>query len=252
MHGSKKLSVSQAYTRGWQILCEHPLFFVIIVLLVFAIGVVGGSLLNLATTSTLTDSLSLLSLVVLFSGLFVALVGELFKFGLKKIGLRLIRGASVSYDHLLSSYTRGLRYLVCLVLFNLIVFGLPLLVLSAGLNLTATNLVFTAGTTAGSLILAVTIGLGGFLALVLHLYPYVLLDNPGSIVEVFNDAWTLTDNARFDLVVFYAVAVLLNLVGAMILGAGLLITIPLTVIAQADVYQQLRKHTFSFETNHDQ
>jgi hypothetical protein len=251
MNISKKLSVSQAYTRGWSVFRQRPLFFVSVMLLIFAVGAVGGSLLDIAVPSATRGSVSLLALVVLFSALFVVLVSELFKFGLKKICLRLVRDSSVSYEHLVSSYTRGTRYVVCLLIFNLIVLGVPLLVLSAGLSLTATDLVSIAGTTAGAVALAVVIGLGGFLALVLHLYPYVLLDNPGSIRQIFNDAWTLTDNARFDLVIFYAVAALLNFVGALVFGVGLLITIPLTIIAQADVYQQLRKHTFSFDTTDD-
>jgi len=177
----------------------------------------------------------------------IAITSELLEFGFKKIALRSIRKVSFSYSDIFVSYSRGLRYLISLVAFNLLIFGLPLLILQAGLLVTGTNILVVAGTLTGSIVMAIMLGLSGYLALLFHLYPYILLDRSGGILPTLEDAWTLTDDARFDLVIFYTVAVILNVVGLLIFGIGLLVTIPITIIAQADVYQQLSTHSFSHD-----
>jgi len=245
MDTKKKLSVSKAYTRGFDLVRSRAGFFLALMLVIAALGVVGGYLFDLAVSAYVNGVGSYLLLVVLFSGVFITLADELFKFGLRKIALRLDRGASAGYEHILVSYKRGVRYLICFVFFDVVVFGLPLVMLKVSLSFTEAGIASIADTVSGLIVVCTLIGLSGFLALIFHLYPYVLLDDQTGIQHTFRESWMLTDGAKFDLIIFYGVALLLNAVGFACFGVGLLVTVPITVVAQADVYQQLRKHTFS-------
>jgi hypothetical protein len=247
MNTLKKLSVSKAYTSGLDRLKDNPLFFVTIMMLVLAVAIVSSSLFGVSSNPFVIESSFWLAGALFVFGLGVAVTGELFEFGVKKIALQSVRKAPISYDDIIVSRSQGLRYLVSFIIFNLLVFGLPIAIFQAGLWITGTSLIAVVSTQTGSLVVAIMLGLSGYLALLFHLYPYVLLDRSQSILMVFQDAWTLTAGTRFDLVVFYIVAVILNVAGLLLFGVGLLITVPITIIAQANVYQQLATQSFTHD-----
>jgi uncharacterized membrane protein len=210
-------------------------------------GLIGSWMLDALSSGSLVGVQAAFTAVVAVAGLVLSVCGQVFKLGFKHIGLRLARTLGTDWEDMLVSVHTAVRYIVGTILFNLLVVGIPVgIVWLAGVG-TGINFWQVAGTTAGSLTVAVVAGLAGYLALIFHLYPFVLLDRDYGVVRAFHVAWSLTEGAIFELVIFYAVVLALNLVGALLLGIGLLVTIPITILAQAHAYKQLTENTFDHD-----
>jgi uncharacterized membrane protein len=206
----------------------------------------GSWLLELLLAGTFTGFMAVLTTVSIAIAIGLVVYGKVLELGFKKVALQLVRGDDTSLKDLVVSVHQGTRYIVGVLLFNALVVGIPAGIIALASTGTTAEFLQVANTMAGSLALAVVLGLGGYLALIFHFFPYVLLDQNYGVVQAFHVSWSITENAIFDLVVFYAVALLLNIVGAFMLMVGLLITVPITILAQAHVYQQLSKATFSY------
>jgi uncharacterized membrane protein len=246
MHDNKKLSVSAAFTAAGKQLLRQPLFLIGVMFLVAGVGLVGSWLLDTLTSSTFSGVFAVLMTIIAAVGSGFVVYGKVLELGFKKIALQLVRGDEADFEDIFVSIHQGVRYIVGVILFNILVVGIPVAIIALAISGTTTELLLLADTTAGSLALAVVLGLAGYLALIFHLFPFVLLDQNYGVVKSFHTAWSITENAIFDLIIFYGVAFLLNLIGAVVFMVGLLITVPLTVLAQAHAYQQLSKGTFSY------
>ncbi len=94
---------------------------------------------------------------------------------------------------------------------------------------------------------AVVIGLvllvvPGILLLVrLQMIPFLILDGRANALGAITGSWQLTRGHTVELLVFDIVLVALNFAGAMLFGIGLLLTMPIAVVALAHVYLQLQE-----------
>ncbi len=88
-------------------------------------------------------------------------------------------------------------------------------------------------------VLVVFVGLG-FL-----FYAYALVDREVGPIDALKESWNLTSESRLSLLVFLIVLGLLNLLGLLLLGVGLLATIPISMIAFAHVYRALENNRSS-------
>ncbi len=246
MFDDKKLSVSAAFTTAGRQFYRRPFFCIGLMLIIALTGMLGSWLIEVFLAGALIDLLGVFMAVIAIGGIGFAIYSKVLELGFKKIALQLIRGDDSSFRDIIVTVHQGVRYIVGVILFNLLVVGIPVGVVWLASTGTAADLLQVANTTAGSLALAVVLGLGGYLALIFHLFPFVLLDQNYGVVQSFHVAWSITENAIFDLVIFYGVVLLLNLIGALLFMVGLLVTVPITVLAQAHVYQQLSEATFSF------
>jgi multisubunit Na+/H+ antiporter MnhG subunit len=61
-------------------------------------------------------------------------------------------------------------------------------------------------------------------------------------MESFERSTKLTDGQKWPLLGFFIVAAIANIIGAILLVVGLLITIPVTMIAFAHIYLKLKAH----------
>jgi uncharacterized membrane protein len=246
MHDNKKLSVSAAFTAAGKQFLSRPIFLFGVMLAVVGVGLVGSWLLDTLTTTTFSGVFAALMTIVAAIGAGFVVYSKVLELGFKKIALQLVRGDESNFNNIVVSVHQGARYIVGVILFNLLVIGIPLGIIALASSGTTTELLLLAETTAGSLALAVVLGLAGYLALIFHFFPFVLLDQNYGVVESFHTAWSITENAIFDLIIFYGVVFLLNLIGALLFMVGLIVTIPITVLAQAHAYQQLSEGTFIF------
>ncbi|MEK9173862.1 MAG: hypothetical protein AAB845_01190 [Patescibacteria group bacterium] len=73
------------------------------------------------------------------------------------------------------------------------------------------------------------------------LLPYVFVDQKLGWQEALKEASRLSDGDRWNLLGFVALLVLMNIVGALLLVVGLLVSIPVSAIAMAMVYEHLKK-----------
>lgn len=246
MQNQKKLSVSQAFTAAGKQFYQRPLFCVGILLFVTLVGFVGVWSFLVLKPDMVPSELVVFVAIAMAVSIGLIVYSKVLELGFKKIALLLIRGNNASFHDIRVTVHQGVRYIIGVLLFNFIVVGVPSAAILLAATGTGTDLMQVANTAAGSLALAVIVGLGSYLALIFHFFPYVILDQNYGIVQSLHVAWSITENALFDLVIFYGVAFLLNVIGALLVGVGLLATIPVTVLAQAHAYQQLSETTFSF------
>jgi uncharacterized membrane protein len=68
---------------------------------------------------------------------------------------------------------------------------------------------------------------------------YLIVDRQLGPIEALKESKVITDGSKWHLFLFSMVIALLNIIGAVCLGVGLLITIPVTLMASVYVYRQL-------------
>ncbi len=71
-------------------------------------------------------------------------------------------------------------------------------------------------------------------------FGYFILDQKSEPKEALKDSARITDGARWKIFGFLIVLTVLNIIGAMLFGIGLLVTIPVTILSSAFVYQKLK------------
>lgn len=82
---------------------------------------------------------------------------------------------------------------------------------------------------------------GIYLAVRLKFFPYVLLENPNAKLEdLISMSYSVTKGYFWKIVLFSIMLALLNLCGAILLGIGLLVTIPISLFATAHFYDKMK------------
>lgn len=84
---------------------------------------------------------------------------------------------------------------------------------------------------------------GIYLAVRLQFYKFLVIENKNkSPTEILKESYKMTEGHFWELFSFIIVIVVINLIGAIPFGLGLIITIPLSVIASAVLYKKLLPH----------
>ncbi|MCS7298274.1 MAG: hypothetical protein NZ611_08710 [Bacteroidia bacterium] len=77
------------------------------------------------------------------------------------------------------------------------------------------------------------------LAFLLLTYPYFIIDKGMDILSAFQSSIRLSLTNSAIVLGFFAIVIGINLLGALLCGIGLLVTIPFTLIAMAGLYKEL-------------
>lgn len=143
--------------------------------------------------------------------------------------LRLSRGQIVNFSNLFEDLSGGklVQYLIMMIVTTVfMVFGLLLLIVP-----------------------------GVILGLMMSFTAFVLMDEPKDISWKSNAFWramkqskSLSKGEKWSLLGFFFVALGLNILGALAFGFGLIITIPVTVIALAYIYDSLKNRDLPNQT----
>jgi len=89
---------------------------------------------------------------------------------------------------------------------------------------------------------------GVFLAIRLGFFPYAIVDGGAGPVEALQKSWEITKGSFWHLFGLGIALALVNMVGVIALGIGLLVTVPTTAIAMAYVYRRLPERAPASET----
>lgn len=96
---------------------------------------------------------------------------------------------------------------------------------------------FIAGFLAGMVFLVVP---GFYIAGRLVFFPFAMAREGESLVAGFRSSLALTEGAGRDMAKLFALVFALNLVGATLMGIGLVVTIPVSMLALAHVYRAIK------------
>jgi uncharacterized membrane protein len=201
-------SLQEAFTFGWAKTKQHY-WFVVLTFLIGAIITVSTSRIHLLN-----------SIVILLVGLSIA-----------SISLQMSRDTPFSFIDLfnpLLSPEKVLKYLILAI-----VYLIPAIISAVALFRTPAHW--------GSLFVIIP---SLYIAVRFKFFPYVVIDNEHATVkELIKMSFKLTNNHFWKIFLFLCVAAVINLIGAFTI-VGLLVTIPVTVLATSQVYNKLKEHSF--------
>jgi uncharacterized membrane protein len=140
------------------------------------------------------------------------LLGALMMMGIIRIVLKFVDGGKAPFKELWVSFDRFWSYLGASVLYILIVIGGLCLLIVPGI------------------MWAIRFGY----------YGYFVIDGKSGVMDALRRSAALTNGAKMDLFVFALAMLGINLLGAICLGVGVLVTIPLTWLAFGYVYRRLQ------------
>ena len=196
-------SIEEALTFGWHKTKAHSALLFQALLTLFAVQVAHAIVAKvLAHTLIGAVAVIVLFIVTLFLGV-----------GLTVITFKIAKGERTSYADILPSGGLVWRYFVAQLLSGLfILIGFILLIVP-----------------------------GIYLMLRYSMVRFAIIDGSGIVDSLGRSAHVTTD-VKWHLLLFLIVIIMLNIVGAILLLVGLLVTVPVTMIAYAHVYQKLHAH----------
>ena len=109
------------------------------------------------------------------------------------------------------------------------------------LNYILSSLLYTVIVILGTILLILP---GIYLAVRLSFYRYIVVEKENiGVIDALKESMKITQNRFWKIFGFMLVLILINILGVIPFGLGLIVTIPLSVIAVALVYRKLEHHT---------
>ncbi|MEK7556829.1 MAG: hypothetical protein AAB538_02525 [Patescibacteria group bacterium] len=197
-----KVKIGDAFRFGWQIFKSNIWFLIGVTLVQFLLP-------RLASPFMDTENEAMrFTILVISVGL-----SMLLSIGAIKIALALVDGKRPEFAELFRHYRFIARY-----------FGL--------------SLIYSVIITAGFVLLIIP---GIYWALKYQFAAYFVVDKNLGVFEAFHRSADITRGVKWPLFQFMMVQIPLNLLGFLALGVGLLVTIPVTMLAYGKIYRDLEK-----------
>ena len=150
------------------------------------------------------------------AGLINTIVGCLLGIGLINVSLKVTNLEPISVGDMFSKLNLFINYFICTIIENLVVgIGLILLIIP-----------------------------GIFFLVRFSLGLYVLVDRDLGPIEALQRSWKIVRGCSWKVLGLILVCLLIDFVGLCLLVVGLLVTIPITIIAFALLYRELEAQTF--------
>ena len=210
----QKFSIKEALVFGWETTTNNLVFFLGLIALYavfsFSIGYMGD---------LFEEAGILLGSVTIF--IIAIVVGTILEMGILLITLELYDQKRPHYKDILIPKNHLLSYLIAKIVYGLIII-------------------------VGFILLIVP---GIIWALKYTFVRYFIVDKGLSIKEAFSESSKITSGSKWNLFLLSILLVLINILGALAFGVGLLLSIPITIMAYAYVYRKLLKgYSASVET----
>ncbi len=236
-------SIKESFKTGWRLLRAHSGLVFAVVLTLLAVQV----------AQSVVDNVLKDEPIGFLAGIVLGVANAVLGVGATVISLRLAEGKSAEYRDLIPLWGVFLRFMLSGLLVVLIV-CVPILVggilatvslfALAGDSLNLLEGVAGASIPMGAIIPAaifagVGLGVGVYMALRYSMVRYSIVDG-AKVVESLRTSWRLTRGAMGRLALFVLAVIGVNILGALLFMVGLLITLPLSMLALAHVYLKLR------------
>lgn len=203
-----RFSINEAFRFGWEAFKKNFWFLTAILLVLFVISSISNYALRISEHAPFLGGL--INLVAVIFGIIVQM-------GIIKITLKFVDKGKPVFDDLFSEYKLFWRYLGASIIYGLIVLG--------------------------GLILLIVPGI--IWALKFQFYRYLIIDKKMGIKESLKKSGEMTEGAKWDLLLFWILVIGVNILGALAFGVGLIIAVPVTILASVFVYRELFKHAHS-------
>jgi hypothetical protein len=209
---ARKFSKGEAVRFGWNTAKSNIGFFIGLIIIVALINVVP-----LLVEGAVGEEAGALALIVSLASWVLDIEVTM---GLIRVALRFCDGEKGRLSDLFSCFPLFFKYVFASILYGLI-------------------------SSIGVLLLIIP---GIIWSVKYQFFGYFIVDKGVGPVEALKGSSRVTKGAKWDLFVFSILLGLINFLGALCLGVGLLLTIPLAMVAQAFVYRKLLAGTEGVRT----
>ncbi len=207
----KTVHIKESVRFGWNTMKANIGFFIILLLVTWLIA--GGTQ---GVAAYLKERIHFLSVIVFI----IAIILEMgITLGWKKIAIMFADSEKGEIGDLFSCFRLLLRYIVATILYGAIV-------------------------TVGLLLLVFP---GVIWGIKFFYYTYFIVDKDEGIIGSLQASSRITMGAKWDLLGFFLLMALINILGTACLLIGLFVTVPTTMVATAIVYRSLLTQTESPE-----
>lgn len=196
--------ISASLHQGWDIFKKHIWFLIGIAVVMFIVQLLPGFLIGLAGISEESGAAGLINLAGFVLNMIVAM-------GWIYIMIRLIRGQETKLNDLFAKASVFFKYLFGTILYGLIVIVGLILLIVPGI-IWGIKFMFT---------------------------PYLIVDKEVGPMEALKMSSRMTNGLKWELFGLMIVIGIINLLGLLALGIGLLITVPVTSLAYVSAYDRL-------------
>ena len=233
----KKFSIRDLLKRGWNIVSQNLGKILLLELLFLLLFGLGYLLINFLFPPVNSTNVYILFLNSFFQQALITL----FSLGATTLALKFSNFEDVKISDFFSKLKSlpNLFFATLLVGFSilpaLVVFLVPTLALLVNYHPFENTLV-DLGLVLGFTLFILSVL---FLATRFSLFSYFIIDQKAGIIESIKKSWTTVRGASWKVLAFIIVCALLNILGALFLGFGVLLTYPVTAIAFALLYRTL-------------
>jgi len=196
-------SIEAALSFGWNAFKERIGFFIILIIVSAVICAIPYALQGAVAKNAP-------ALAALF-GIIASVVNMVVGMGWVAVTLRIVDGQDASLENLIDPLPNLVSYVIASIICGVIIgIGFVLLILP-----------------------------GIYLAIRLAPVSFVVVDTGAGPIAALSRAWDITRGKELNLFLFALVAVVINFVGMLIFGIGLLATMPITALAYAYIYRRI-------------
>ena len=200
-------SIKEAVKYGWQKIKEHFWKLVGASACLMAIGLVSN-----VFSGAMEKNTSSGVGVALFIGIVAAIIlSVMIRIGYTKFTLSMYDGQVLPIKSVFNAYGVFWRYIWVCILQGLIMIGGFILLIVPGI----------------------------IWAIKYSFAPTIVIDTGVSASQALKESANITDGSKWKLLGFYIVLGLLNLLGYIVIGIGILVSLPLTSLAYVNVYRTL-------------
>lgn len=210
----KKFSNKEAIKFGWETFKKHLGFFLILGIIVLVISVLPGLAEEFAKKSNTVLLKTILYTLYLLFHVFNMVVS----LGVIKIALKFIDNQKVEFSDLFSQYNLFFKYLLGSIIYLLIIIAGTILFIIPGI----------------------------IWSIKFQYFPYFIVEGSGPI-EAIKKSGQITMGSKWHLFIFGIVLVLITLAGLLVFFVGILIAMPIVMLATAFVYRKLKSQMSFFE-----
>ena len=207
----ESFSIKEAVNFGWETVKGNILFFFALSFISVAVSLLPEVIQFALGADDAKETSPAIVLVALLLFIIFVVLWTMVQLGYIKIALQFCRGEKSSYADLFNTYRLALPYFIASLLYGLIVI-------------------------AGSILLIVP---GIIFGIRFSLFGFCIVEKDAGILGSLKQSYRLTQGSGMKLFLFFLALMGVNFLGALLLGIGLFLTIPLSVVACGSVYLKL-------------
>ena len=232
-----ELSKKEIIISSWTIMKKHLVLMAIIVLFIFSLNI----LLSIIQERLLDE--------ITYQSILFIMAAYLFQIGLNlgflRICLNMINNTEVNFSLLFSSFHMLISYVFATILYLIALLlaaspGLLLFITSVSIDLD--NISSSIGSMPAILSVILVIVPAIYLSIRLQFYDYFLIDEECGILDAIKKSADISKGYVLELFIIGAVLSLMILISIIPMGLGLILSIPLSMVATSYVYLKLKKH----------